>query len=616
MRTFTSSFASPWMNRLLLALLIMAGAAHAAEEAHHPWWDEKWPARKKIIIDTSDKGSLISDPIGTSAVLVRLHDGDFNFMAAKEDGSDLRFVSDDGKTVLKHHIEKWDGILNEAYVWVAVPEVKPSAENSFWMYYGNVTDAVKAEDAKGTYDSSTILVYHFGETATVGTDSSASGLAAQGALPPVTSSQIAGGERFTGLAAVAIPEAPAMEWAAGSALTWSAWVKPTALQPNAVIFSRHDGAISFVIGLDNGAPYVEINKQRSTGSTAGAPAVWQHLAVVVKDATTTIYTNGAPNGTLAAGLPVLKGPSSIGKDTTGTGFAGEVDELQIAKVARDAGFLKLAAIGQGSSSEYAKLFKLGADEASEAAEEGELAKQVQLIKDISKSLTLDGWIVIVLCIILAVVGWGIAIAKVLYLNRIGKASKAFLQRWEKLSGDLTAIDHGDADSVKTMGGAAGGKAQKLMRKSPLYHIYHIGSEEISARVNAKGFNGLSGRSIQAIKAALHGALTREVSKLNSQIVFLTIGIAGGPYLGLLGTVIGVMITFAVIAKSGQVEVNSIAPGIAGALLATVAGLAVAIPALFAYSYLSARIKDAITGMETFIDEFIAKMAEHYKEGQD
>lgn len=106
---------------------------------------------------------------------------------------------------------------------------------------------------------------------------------------------------------------------------------------------------------------------------------------------------------------------------------------------------------------------------------------------------------------------------------------------------------------------------------------------------------------------------REVQRLNSMLVYLTIGIAGGPYLGLLGTVIGVMITFAVIAKSGEVEVNSIAPGIAGALLATVAGLAVAIPALFAYSYLSTRIKDAVNDMETFIDEFIAKMAEHHKE---
>ena len=119
------------------------------------------------------------------------------------------------------------------------------------------------------------------------------------------------------------------------------------------------------------------------------------------------------------------------------------------------------------------------------------------------------------------------------------------------------------------------------------------------------FRGLSGRSMEAIKATLDGGLVREVQRLNSQLVFLTIGIAGGPYLGLLGTVIGVMITFAVIAKSGAVEVNSIAPGIAGALLATVAGLAVAIPCLFAYSYISTRIKDAVSDMQVFIDEFVA-----------
>ena len=58
---------------------------------------------------------------------------------------------------------------------------------------------------------------------------------------------------------------------------------------------------------------------------------------------------------------------------------------------------------------------------------------------------------------------------------------------------------------------------------------------------------------------------------------------GGPYVGLLGTVVGVMITFAIIAKSGEVNVNSIAPGIASALLATVVGLVVAIPAVLGYN---------------------------------
>jgi biopolymer transport protein ExbB len=72
-----------------------------------------------------------------------------------------------------------------------------------------------------------------------------------------------------------------------------------------------------------------------------------------------------------------------------------------------------------------------------------------------------------------------------------------------------------------------------------------------------------------------------------------------------------MITFAIIAKSGEVDVNSIAPGIASALLATTVGLLVAIPALFMYSFLNTRIKGVIADMRVFIDEFVAKVAEFY-----
>jgi biopolymer transport protein ExbB len=236
--------------------------------------------------------------------------------------------------------------------------------------------------------------------------------------------------------------------------------------------------------------------------------------------------------------------------------------------------------------------------------------------DISKDLTIDGWVVIVCCAVLAIVGMVIALNKFLYLNMIEKATAEFLNRWEKISSDLTAIDSEDAKSIQNMGGTPSAKMLRMMKQSPLYQIYHLGVVEIGRRVTVshadkpkKEAKGLSGRSIQAVKATMHSGLVREVQKLNSNLVFLTIGIAGGPYLGLLG----VMITFAVIAKSGQVEVNSIAPGIAGALLATVAGLAVAIPCLFIYSYLSARIKNVVTNMETFIDEFITKMAEHHKE---
>ena len=95
------------------------------------------------------------------------------------------------------------------------------------------------------------------------------------------------------------------------------------------------------------------------------------------------------------------------------------------------------------------------------------------------------------------------------------------------------------------------------------------------------------------------------------MVMLTIAISGGPFLGLLGTVVGVMITFAAIAAAGDVNVNAIAPGIAAALLATVDGLAVAIPALFGYNYLASRIKNISADMQIFVDEFVTRLAETY-----
>mgnify|MGYP001014184403 FL=1 len=606
------------MLKRLLCLLALATALHAEEKL---WLDPGYTIRKKIDIDT--KAAAITDPIGTSAVLVRLHEGVMSFMSAKEDGSDLRFTLNDHKTVLAHHVEKWDSLLNEAYVWVKVPELKPAAPTTIWLYYGN--PAAPGPDAsKETYTADSVLVYHFADAAKVGSDSSATGANAEGAPPPAAGALIGSGLRVFGQAPVKVNTLP--EWAPGAQLTVSVWVKPSALAADAVLLSRRDGANAFVLGLNNGVPFVDINKQRSSPGAPISANAWTHIAAVHDAGTTTVFVNGKSYGQLAAAMPSLKTPLEISKDSTGAGLAGytgELDELQIAKTARPAGFIAFAAMNQGTTADAQKLLAVGSDEASDHEEESEIAKHLTLIKDISKDLTFDGWVVIFLCTLLAIVGWLIALGKFFYLNTIEKASKEFLKRWHSISSDLTSIDHEDENSVKSLGGTASAKSMKLMRKSPLYQIYHLGSEEINHRLKdgpgprekngVKPTKGLSGRSIQAIKATLHGGMVREVQKLNGKLVFLTIGIAGGPYLGLLGTVIGVMITFAVIAKSGEVEVNSIAPGIAGALLATVAGLAVAIPALFIYSYLSSRIKDVVTNMETFIDEFIAKMAEHHKE---
>src|ERR1700760_140406 len=118
-------------TKLVRQLLSGALILLCANSASAKWWDKEWTIRKRIDIDTSTAGAAIADPIGTTAILIRLHDGNFKFTEAKEDGSDIRFVAMDDKTLLSHHLERYDAILNEAFVWVKIPDLKPGTKTSF-----------------------------------------------------------------------------------------------------------------------------------------------------------------------------------------------------------------------------------------------------------------------------------------------------------------------------------------------------------------------------------------------------------------------------------------------------------------------------------------------------
>jgi biopolymer transport protein ExbB len=602
--------ATPFLLRVLpLSLLVIfAWSSHA-----QAWWNNDWTLRKKITIDTGATGVAISDPIGTTAVLVRL--SDFDFGAAKDDGSDIRIIAGDDKTQLPFHIEKYDSLLGAAYIWVKVNNLKPGVQTTIWLYYGNLgTITVPGGgDPKDTYDSDTTLVYHFAESGAPAHDSSGQGNDSQG---PITStdSLIGPGLKLTGKATVTIPATGSLAWAEGSPLTWSAWIKPAALQQNAIIFSRRDGAKDFVIGMDNGIPFVEINGARTPTGAPVAANSWHHLAVVADGTTITLYLDGASFATVSAPLPTLNSPSTIDGDTppdgsVATGMIGDMDELEISKIARPIGQIKLAAGGQGTGA--AQLVSVSPDEAPPA---GWLSGAFGLFGVILKSVTIDGWVVIGILGIMAIVSWYVMITKFIFVNHVQKANGMFLKEWRTLSKDLTALDHSDTDRSKTICGHTSKKVQKMIESSTLYRIYHVGSEEIGHRT-AQGSTILSSRSIQAIRAALDGTYVRENHHMNEGMVFLTISIAGGPFMGLLGTVVGVMITFAAIAATGEVNISAIAPGLAAALVATVAGLLVAIPALLGYNYLASRMKTVSSDMQVFIDEFVTKMAEFYSDSE-
>jgi biopolymer transport protein ExbB len=215
------------------------------------------------------------------------------------------------------------------------------------------------------------------------------------------------------------------------------------------------------------------------------------------------------------------------------------------------------------------------------------------------------------------------VSKAIFLARVQRANAAFLKEFERLKGDPTALDRPENDDAP--GDAALDESPFMphfkgetdqFRVSTLYRLYHHGVQEMTGRIGlksagARAVTSLTPQAIEAIRATMDATLVRLTQKLAARMVILTIAISGGPFLGLLGTVVGVMITFAAIAASGDVNVNSIAPGIAAALAATVAGLAVAIPALFGYNWLNTKIREINADMRVFVDEFVTRIAEHY-----
>ena len=220
-------------SRLLAAALLLTSFAHA-EESKDPWWNPAWTQRHKLTLDTAAADTAP----GTATVLVRLHDGNFSFESAAENGADLRFIAADGKTPLAYQIESFDGMLHEAYVWVKLPDLKPAAKESFHLYYGNPAPDSAAPKATDAFDSDTALVWHFAGRGSAPADSTANGNNADAPATTADGSLAGSGLRLPGTVPVTVKNSPSLEWKAAQPLTLSTWIKPGVLQPNAIVFSR------------------------------------------------------------------------------------------------------------------------------------------------------------------------------------------------------------------------------------------------------------------------------------------------------------------------------------------------------------------------------------------
>jgi biopolymer transport protein ExbB/TolQ len=187
--------------------------------------------------------------------------------------------------------------------------------------------------------------------------------------------------------------------------------------------------------------------------------------------------------------------------------------------------------------------------------------------------------------------WAIIVSKTGALGRADRASRAFLARFrqsgvEWLSGDVRV-------------GAAEG---------PLGKILEAGIRELRTQRAIEGAGrALSPHARERISAAIDAEIVEQVSELERGQIVLAIGASAGPLLGLLGTVWGIMNAFASMGMQGNAGIAAVAPGVAEALVGTVAGLAVAIPAVIAYNVHARKIQVITKTFDRFSHEFMVAL---------
>ena len=580
---------------LAVALLVLPAVAMAGS-----WWNGDWKFRKEISFDLSPTGADVAGSATEVPVLVRLSIGNFSYFGdTKADGGDFRVLADDDKTPLKFHFERYDVDNQMAYLWISVPRLTGGAKtDKVYLYYGN-SGATAGADGPGTYDADQALVLHFGGEGLPADVTAYKNNATASTVEPVAASFSGAGIKVNGSESLKVAASSSLSLSASKGYTASVWVKFDGPQSSGTVISLADGAKELTVGVDGVRAAAHFGSATASGNADLAAGQWHHLAATVANGQLTVYADGVAAGSVAVSGADLAATVTVGASAAGRGFAGEIDEVGVSKVARSADWVRAVAHAQNPEG---NLVVYGGDGQKEGGGSG-------YIGTIAKNLTPDGWFVIVICLSMLAIAIVIMVMKAFYLSRVESANAKFLAVYRALREDVTSIG---ADTRAPDG--TNGPSDHAT--STLYQLYATGTEELFKRIlhtdhlEGKG-QTISAQAVEAIRASMDATQVRSQQSLSARMVLLTIAISGGPYLGLLGTVIGVMITFAAIAASGDVNVNAIAPGTAAALAATVAGLLVAIPCLFGYNWLNTRIKSITSDNRVFTDEFVARIAEQF-----
>ena len=197
--------------------------------------------------------------------------------------------------------------------------------------------------------------------------------------------------------------------------------------------------------------------------------------------------------------------------------------------------------------------------------------------------------VMLLLFLASMISWAYIVQRVLVIRSADRSFNEFEQKfWSGL--DLSQLYRDGNPKVEVRGGITG-----------VENIFRAGFKEFSRLRQDGGAD--SDAVMQGSERAMRVALSKEEDKLESHLPFLATVGSTSPYIGLFGTVWGIMNSFRGLANVQQATLATVAPGISEALIATAMGLFAAIPAVIAYNRFSSRVESLIGRYETFADEF-------------
>jgi biopolymer transport protein TolQ len=212
--------------------------------------------------------------------------------------------------------------------------------------------------------------------------------------------------------------------------------------------------------------------------------------------------------------------------------------------------------------------------------------------------TTEAKAIIVCLVIFSIIAWSVMIAKALQMRRAKRLNQFFNTEYKTQKNVLDVFDR----RVQADG-------------CPMFMVYQAGSIELDTRLKNSDGNGrkkfVSLKGMEHVKRSLENTVAQESLKLESGLILLAIAVSGAPFLGLLGTVWGVMSTFGHIAQQGSATMAAMAPGVAAALITTVAGLLVAIPSMFGYNWLVHNLRVLTVELDNFAQDLVSKMETEY-----